>query len=326
MGFTALIITLLLEQLRPLPVRWAFSGAAQTVADAAERNLNAGRRRHGMYAWLLVVGAAVAAVGLVYAIAWQVSVVIALAINVAVLYVTMGFRQFSHPITEIQLALDAGDPDRARRELTVWLQREDPAFDASAMPVEEVARLTMERGVLLAHRHVFAVFFWFVLLPGPIGPVLYRAADYLARRWNRPAGAGAAADRFGDFARRAAAWIDWVPARLTALGFAIVGDFEGAIYCWRRAVRALPATAGLPAPDARALLLAAAGGALGLRLLTAAEAARLFDEPGQEGAGLAEPDPRRLSSGIGLVWRALLLWLALLLLLTLAAWLAGARA
>ena len=28
-----------------------------------------------------------------------------------------------------------------------------------------------------------------------------------------------------------------VPARLTALGFAVVGDFEGAVYCWRQAAR-----------------------------------------------------------------------------------------
>ena len=61
----------------------------------------------------------------------------------------------------------------------------------------------MERGVLLAHRHVFAVLFWFVLLPGPIGPVLYRLAEYVARRWNRPRTDALPPDRFGDFAHRA---------------------------------------------------------------------------------------------------------------------------
>jgi cobalamin biosynthesis protein CobD/CbiB len=43
---------------------------------------------------------------------------------------------------------------------------------------------------------------------------------------------------------------------------------------------------------------------------------RLFDEPGQEGAGLGEPDPRGMRSAVGLVWRALVLWMILLLLLT----------
>jgi adenosylcobinamide-phosphate synthase len=322
MGFVALILTLLLEQVRPLPARSALATAAETVADGAERNLNAGRRRHGMYAWLLVVIGSTLAAGAIYAIAWQLSVFLALAVNVVALYVTMGFRQFSHPITEIQLALDAGDLDGARRTLTMWRRSDDPAFDAADMPVEELVRVTMERGVMLSHRHVFGVFFWFVLLPGPTGPVLYRAAEYVARRWNRPAVAGSTVDRFGMFAQRAFAWIDWLPTRLTALGFAIVGDFEGAIYCWRQAVRQPPAPAGMPAADGRILLLAATSGALGVRVMTAPEAARVFDEPGSEGAGLVEPEPRRLQSGIGLVWRALILWLVLLLLLSLAGWLA----
>lgn len=320
MGFVALILTLLLEQLRPLPARSALAAAVESVADGAERNLNAGRRRHGMYAWLLVVIGSTLAAGAVYALAWQLSVFLALAVNVVALYVTMGFRQFSHPITEIQLALDAGDLDGARRTLTQWRRHDDPAFDASTLPVEEVVRVTMECGVILSHRHVFGVFFWFVLLPGPMGPVLYRAADYVARRWNRPAASGTAADRFGVFAQRAFAWIDWLPTRLTALGFAIVGDFEGAIYCWRQAGHRSQVSE-LPGPDGRTLLLASASGALGVRLMSVPEAARVFDEPGQEGAGLAEPEPRRLQSGIGLVWRALILWLLLLLLLSLAGWL-----
>ena len=40
--------------------------------------------------------------------------------------------------------------------------------------------------------------------------------------------------------------------------------------------------AGEPVPDARTLILAAAGGALGLRLLSTTEAARYFDEAGNE--------------------------------------------
>ena len=72
------------------------------------------------------------------------------------------------------------------------------------------------------------------------------------------------------------AWIDWAPARLTALGFAVVGDFEGAIYCWRQVSRQQPAPTGMPAPDSRTLILAAASGALKLRLMPAVESCALF--------------------------------------------------
>jgi adenosylcobinamide-phosphate synthase len=74
-------------------------------------------------------------------------------------------------------------------------------------------------------------------------------------------------------------------------------------------------------PDSRTLILAAAGGALGSRVMSSTESARYFDEEGLEGAGLAEPATGMLRAAVGMVWRALLLWLLLLLLLTLAAWL-----
>jgi adenosylcobinamide-phosphate synthase len=78
----------------------------------------------------------------------------------------------------------------------------------------------------------------------------------------------------------------------------------------------------MPSPDSRTLILAAASGALGMRLMPAAEAAKHFDEVGNEGAGLAEPSVAALRSVVGLVWRSMLLWLVLLLALTLANWLA----
>ncbi|MGB2818044.1 MAG: CobD/CbiB family protein [Burkholderiaceae bacterium] len=321
MGWLSLIITLLLEQVRPLPAVNPVYGAVRQVSGWAERNLNAGRRRHGVYAWLLVVIGLALVVGAVYAVASSINVVLGLVVNVAVLFFALGFRQFSHRGTEIQMALANGDLNAARGELSAWKQQSDPSFTAADLPQEEVVRQTIEHGLLLAHRHVFGVFFWFVVLPGPMGAVVYRLAEHVARVWNRPPPTGTPPDRFGHFARRAFAWIDWIPARLTSLGFAIVGDFEGAIYCWRQVSRHAPVGA-VPAPDARTLILATASGALGLRLMPAAEAVKHFDEVGNEGAGLAEPTVAALRSVVGLVWRAMLLWLVLLLALTLARWLA----
>jgi adenosylcobinamide-phosphate synthase len=316
----ALVLTLLLEQLRALPAEHPLSGTIAAIADGAERNLNAGRRRHGMYAWLLVVGGAALAVGVVYWIAASISWVVALGVNVGVLYLTLGFRQFSHHFTEIQVALDNGDLAAARRELTAWKSPHEAGYSAADLEAEEIVRQAIEFGLLLSHRHVFGVLVWFVLLPGPTGPVVYRLADYLARRWNRAPQGALTPDRFGDFARRAFAWIDWLPARLTALGFAIVGDFEGAMYCWRQIARAA-GSGGAPSLDSRALILGAASGAIGTRIMSSAETARYFDTVGLENAALAEPEARTLRSVVGLVWRALVLWLIVLLLLTLAAWL-----
>jgi len=322
MAFFALVLTFVLEQLRPLP-RWLAPDALLApMIDAAQRHLNAGEARHGRYAWLLLVLGVGLLVGLLHAAALWLSWLVALAFNVLVLYGALGFRQFSHPYSEIRDALAEGDVDRARRELTAWMRQDEPAFDASTLEADDLVRLALERGLLQAQRHVFGVLFWYVLLPGPTGPVMYRMADAVARRWARTLPAdGLPPDRFGDFAQAAFAWCDWLPARLTSLGLAIVGDFEGTLYCWRRAASAAPpVAAGLPRPDSRTLLLASASGALGARIVTEAESARLFNEPGQEGAGLAEPGPRTLVSGAAMLWRAVLLWLAVLLLLTIVHW------
>ena len=322
MGWVALVLTLLLEQLRPLPVRNPVYAAAASVADATERGMNAGRRRHGMYAWLLLVGGVLFVAGAAYVFVASVAWWLALLLNVAVLYVTMGFRQFSHPITEIQIALANGDLPAARRELARWKAGGEAPPAAAEIDAGEIVRQSCEHGLQLAHRHVFGVIFWFVLLPGPLGPILYRLADYLSRRWNRPAAGALPPDRFGDFARRAFAWIDWLPARLTALGFAIVGDFEGAVYCWRKVARPPLAIDGLPNPATRTVILAAAGGALGTGVFGGALWARHFYLYGLYDGGLQEPAPPALNAAVGLAWRALLLWLALLLLITLARWLA----
>lgn len=317
MSWLSLVITLLIEQLRPLPAANPIYGGVRQISMWAERNLNAGRWQHGVYAWLLVVVGLALVVGVIYSVAISIHWLLGLIVNVLVLFFALGFRQFSHRGTEIQIALANGDLNAARRELTAWKQQVDPTFSAADLGQDEVVRQAIEHGLMLSQRHVFGVLFWFVVLPGPIGAVAYRLAEHVSRAWNRPVVAAAPPDRFGDFAGRAFAWIDWAPARLTALGFAVVGDFEGAIYCWRQVARR-PLADQILWPDSRTLILAAASGALNLRLMSAADSARYFDEAGNEGAGLAEPSAPALRAVVGLVWRALLLWLVLLLLLTMA--------
>ena len=102
--------------------------------------------------------------------------------SVAVLYVTLGFRQFSHHFTNIRDALDAGDEAAARELLAQWQQ-----VDAGELPRSEIVRHVIEYSVLAAHRHVFGVLAWFSVLAafglGPAGAVLYRMSEFVARYW-----------------------------------------------------------------------------------------------------------------------------------------------
>lgn len=319
MTFFSVLLALVLEQLRALapdnPVHKLFQFHAETVA----RGLAGRERRHGALAWLMVVLPWTVGTLVVYWLLYRVSFVLAFAWNVVIVYLTLGFRQFSHYYTDISVALGSDDLPRARSILHEWT-----GLDTTTMPVSEIVRQTLIHAVIGSHRHVFGVFFWFVLPFGPAGAVLYRIAEYLARHWTEPADSAEAVRAAESnqapahaFAQLAFFYLDWVPARLTAMGFAIVGNFEDAIYAWRHHLRA-------SADDNDAVLLAAGSGALGVQLggveeVASAEPHELVGDVGPLASG-EEFTPRVLQSAIGLGWRAVVLWMLLLLMLSAAVW------
>ncbi|MGI4848258.1 MAG: CobD/CbiB family protein [Janthinobacterium lividum] len=317
MTFFSILCALVLEQLKPLRADNPIYGVIKLLANRMEHGFNAGKREHGRLAWLLVVAGLVVPTIVIYWLLGKVGEPLQLAWNVAIVYLTLGFRHYSHYFTAIQLALNAGDIDGARSLLGEWLKQDTAGLEAG-----EISRLAVEKALVTTHRHVFGVFFWFLMPLGPAGAVFYRVAEYLARAWNEPE--HMKSEAFGKFATQAYYWIDWIPARLTAAAFAVVGNFEDAIYAWRNfAHRWQNETTGI--------ILTAGGGAMGVRLGTPAENAidvlpadaatvdalgiEIDSPPGEE------PSIRALQSTVGLVWRALLLWMLLLALLSVAVWL-----
>jgi adenosylcobinamide-phosphate synthase len=242
----------------------------------------------------------------------------AFAWNVLIVYLTLGFRHYSHYFTSIQMALNAGDEASARTLLAEWTK-----LDTVGMESTEIVRVAVEKSLVTTHRNVFGVFFWFLMPLGPACAVMYRVAEYLARAWNEPD--HMRNEAFGQFAAKAFYWIDWLPVRLTAVAFAVVGNFEDAIYAWRNFAHRW-------ADEAKGIILTAGGGAMGVRLGTPYENASgvvlpadaaTVDSLDIEAEVLpgVEPNVRALQSTVGLVWRALLLWMMLLLLLSGAVWL-----
>ena len=282
-----------------------------------ERKLNGGTRQHGVIAAVAALAPPVLLSAAVFWLADAVHPALGLVVNVIVLYCLMGFRRFSHALSAIVAALSANDIPAARRALAAWRAGPSTTDLASA----EIARLAIERGLVDAYRQVFGVIFWFVVLPGPAGAVLYRAAVLLAEEWRGPV-AGVEPSplvqsraEFGMPARALLLALDWLPVRLTALSFAIVGDFEDAVACWRtQASRWAAQEGGMTI----GVLLAAGGGALGVQL--GGMLPTLSGDPDvRPELGLGDPvEPDVLPSAVGLVWRALVLWLLVILLVTLA--------
>lgn len=314
MSLFALIAALLLEQLHPLSSRKYLHGWLSGYVGFFQRYFNAGQHKHGKIAWLLAVLPLLAAAVAAYWLLCRVHPVVAWAFNVLVLYLTMGFRQFSHYFTDIHHALLDGQPDQARRILSEW--RGIPSHELSE---EEVARLAIEEALIASQRNVFGVIVWFVLfsavgLGGAAGALLYRLGQFLRKRWADDDECGEPeqydGSKFGGFARQVFHALEWLPVRMTAATFAIVGNFEDTVYCWR--------TQATSWPDSEAgILLAGGAGALGVRLgMPIPQGGLPLDRP-ELGIG-DDADVDFMRSTIGLVWRSVVFWLILLLLLTLA--------
>jgi adenosylcobinamide-phosphate synthase len=325
MSFFAVLFALLIEQLKPLPRGNVVHDSLTGWMRWTGRNFDAGRPHHAWVVWgITALVPALIAWGAHAGLA-HVNVLLALAWNVAVLYLTLGFRQFSHYFTDIRDALSRADEIEARRLLSEWRH-----LDASELPRTELLRHVIEHSLLAAHRHVFGVFFWFVLLSsfgfGPAGAVLYRMAEFASRYWafkSRTIDAPVN-DGLLNLSRRLFNLLDFVPARMTAFGFAVVGNFEEAVTCWRR-------DSGLWKHPNEGIILAAAAGAVGVQLGGSAapgvtpdrsqtfEAGAAADTMTAEGStpGLP-PELGHLRSIVGLVWRSVVLWMLLLALLSLA--------
>ncbi|MCC2962053.1 CobD/CbiB family protein [Massilia sp. IC2-278] len=318
MTFFSILCALLIEQLKPLRADNQVYGGIKTLAMRIEGWFNAGEPKNGRMGWILMMLVLVVPVAIIYWVLYYYGFVfLAFAWNVAVVYLTLGFRHYSHYFTSIQLALNQGDEPTARTLLAEWAR-----IDTVGMDAQEIARIAVEKSLITTHRSVFGVFFWFLMPAGPACAVLYRVSEYLARAWNEPE--HMRNEAFGQFAAKAFYWIDWIPVRLTAIAFAVVGNFEDAIYAWRN-------FASRWADESRGIILAAGGGAMGVRLGTPFENApqllpadaAMVDLSDAESDVLPgeEPNLRALQSTVGLVWRALILWMILLLLLSSVVWL-----
>jgi adenosylcobinamide-phosphate synthase len=324
MSFFAILFALLIEQARPLARTNPIHAGLRAWALSVSRNFDAGKPHHGWVSWALAVVLPSAVVlGIHWLLLWGVGWPLAMLWNVAVLYITLGFRQFSHHFTRIRDALESGDEDAARAALAHWQQ-----VDVGELPRSEIVRHVIEYSVIAAHRHVFGVLACFSLLAalglGPTGAVLYRLAEFVSRYWHYKERSGMQPASAALQQASAQAWtvIDWLPARLTALSFAMVGSFEEAIEGWRFHAQHFP-------NDNDGVVLAATAGAINVRLGGEALRARA-DLQTPQGLEMdadigdsdrtpgREPEVGHLRSVVGLVWRSVVVWMLLLALLTFA--------
>ncbi|WP_031434038.1 adenosylcobinamide-phosphate synthase CbiB [Methylomarinum vadi] len=146
--------------------------------------------------------------------------------------------------------LQQQNPPAARQAVGYIVSRE-----TDRMGEEDIRKATIESVLENGADAVFAPLFWFVAA-GPAGALLYRLTNTLDAMW------GYKNSRYLYFGRAAARCDDalnWLPARLTAFSYALLGHARLALDCWRRQAE------HLDSPNAGPVMCAGAG-ALDLRL------------------------------------------------------------
>jgi cobalamin biosynthesis protein CobD/CbiB len=299
LNLLAILVSLLAQHAFPPKPRQALLAFYGRVCLSAAKRLNAGDRNSGIAAWFVVMAAVLVPVALVTWAAAAIHPFVLWILDIVVLFATLRFLHAVGELGAIEKRLREGDLAGATSRLAQWRGVALEAEDAGS-----VARLAAEQALREAHQAAFAPLFWYLVLPGPIGLVLYPLALRAARTWEH--GIAPEERDFGWFAARAFHAIDWIPQRLTAFTFAVVGDFEDAIFCWR-------SQAGAWSPAEEGIVLASGAGALGVRLGDAVAAAGGVVVRPALGVGEGAREDA-LASLEGLLWRSLALWLIVFLL------------
>jgi adenosylcobinamide-phosphate synthase len=297
---TALVTwaAVLLDALLGEPARWHPLVGFGRWAQHFERRLNTNTTRSPLTQRLLGALAVTAAVG-----PWVFLVAVATAlpalhywVAVAALYFALGHQSLRQHAQRVYKALEADNLDEARVQVSYMVSR-----DTAKMDAREVAAATVESVLENGNDAVFGALFWFVAAGAP-GVLLFRLANTLDAMWgyrtSRYLYFGWAAARFDDV-------LNFVPARLTALTYALIGSTRSALHCWR--VQA----PHWESPNAGPVMAAGAG-ALGLGLGGGAYYHGEWEERPPLGLGAA-PDAGSIRAALRLVRSGVVLWLLLVM-------------
>ena len=300
-----LIAGVLLDRLLGEPRRWHPLVGFGRLAALAERRLNF-RPAHGTMRLVGLAAWSVVVLPFVVGLAWLINRLPewpAYAMHAAILAFALGARSLGEHIAPIGRALEAGRLEEARGLTARIVSRDTRALDAGG-----VARAAVESALENGNDAIFGTLFWFMVAGGP-GALLFRLANTLDAMWGYKTGRYL---RFGWAAARIDDLLNLVPARLTALTYAVLGSTREALACWRTQAPAWES------PNAGPVMSAGAGA---LRVSLGGPAVyhgRLEQRP-PLGAGAA-PESRDIFRALRLIQRGVWLWLAVFALCAAISW------
>ena len=282
--------------------RWhplvGFGTLAQWIEKKCNRNTLSESRRFslGACAWFVVVMPIVLLSW--YAMSWLAGVdaIAAMMLHALLLYFSVGLRSLREHTLPIAQALADDDLPLARTLTARIVSR-----DTTQAQEQELARAGVESLLENGNDAVFGTLFWFVVAGGP-GALLFRLANTLDAMWGYRS---ARFLQFGCVAARIDDVLNFIPARLTALSYVLLGQSKSAWQCWRTQAPAWDSPNAGP-------VMAAGAGALGISLGGSAIYEGEIEQRSQLGCG-----PAARGSDIVRAWRLVAkttwLWLALMM-------------
>jgi len=267
-------------------------------AESIEERFNGGKRIHGVGAVILAILPIIVGVSLIHYILGELGWIFRFLFDVIVLYLCVDVHRLSKTANAVSDALEAGDLEEANEKL----------HDLTGKGVAEkndttIARIAVEGVLKLGNSLIISPIFWFILF-GPLGAVMQRLSSILDSLW------GHRYERFAEFGWAAARFDDllgWIPARITALSYALMGSFEDALHCWRKRVDVWSDINSGP-------LLASGFGAMHMQFCEVIPEEGEYEENSPELAVV--PDAGHVRRVVALVWRVMLLWLVIGTLMT----------
>lgn len=291
---TVLILlgALLLDLLLGDPRRWHPLAGFGRLALKIEALLHGDRYWRGAVALLLAVLPFVAVAALIpnNGMVWPL-------LQVLLLYLTVGATSLAVHGHAVVKALATGDLPQAREKVSWIVSRDTAQLDEGG-----VARAACESMLENGNDAIFGALFWFVVLGLP-GAILYRLVNTLDAMWGYRT---PRYHRFGWAAARLDDLLNYLPARLTALSYALLGDTGRALRCWRSQAHLLESPNGGP-------VMTAGAGSLAITLGGPAIYHGTLKQKAWFGEG-RKAEPRDIVRAIRLVQYSLLLWLLVILL------------
>jgi len=238
MNLIALLIGLVIERLATQLFHWRRMRWMDRIIDFGFRQFE---RVANWPPIIPVILVCIVLVAPVFAVIWFLRDTLAgftyLLLAIVVLFFSFGPHDIGEEVDEYCKALEEDDDEGVRNAAKAIVENDIPEDPAERTSCVEAAVYVQ------ANNRLFAVVFWFILLGlfwfvlGPLAAWAYRVTDLIRRRAvftaardDDPDGNSA---RIRDAAEMLHGWLAWIPARLTAIGYAAAGHMDEAIAALR---------------------------------------------------------------------------------------------